>query len=93
MESQNLRATGLVAAAALVLLQAAYAHAEPLTVRAQNAGQGSEAIPLSGAGALTGKERLGRKWSDEQRLDNCNVPIDKRGTRPRPSECVHVPTI
>jgi hypothetical protein len=36
---------------------------------------------------LTGKERLGRKWTDEQRIDNCNVPIDKRGTRPRPSEC------
>jgi hypothetical protein len=36
---------------------------------------------------LTGKERLGRKWSDEQRIDNCNVPIDKRGTKPRPSTC------
>jgi len=34
---------------------------------------------------LTGKERLGRKWKDEQRIDNCNVPIDKRGTRPRPA--------
>ena len=30
-------------------------------------------------GTLTGKERLGRKWMDEQRIDNCNVPIDKRG--------------
>jgi hypothetical protein len=36
---------------------------------------------------LTGKERLGRKWTDEQRIDNCNVPIDKRGTKPRPSTC------
>jgi hypothetical protein len=35
----------------------------------------------------TGKERLGRKWTDEQRIDNCNVPIDKRGTKPRPSTC------
>lgn len=41
--------------------------------------------------SLTGKERLGRKWMDEQRIDNCNVPIDKRGTRPRPSACTHVP--
>ena len=41
---------------------------------------------------LTGKERLGRKWMDEQRIDNCNVPIDMRGTRPRPSLCPHVPT-
>jgi len=40
----------------------------------------------------TGKERLGRKWMDEQRIDNCNVPIDMRGTRPRPSLCPHVPT-
>ncbi len=36
---------------------------------------------------LTGKERLGRKWTDEQRIDNCNVPTDKRGTKPRPSAC------
>ena len=40
---------------------------------------------------LTGKERLGRKWMDEQRIDNCNVPVDKRGSRPRPSVCPHVP--
>jgi hypothetical protein len=36
---------------------------------------------------LTGKERLGPKWTDEQRIDNCNVPLDKRGTRARPSLC------
>jgi hypothetical protein len=29
---------------------------------------------------------------DEQRIDNCNVPIDKRGNKPRPSACPHVPT-
>ena len=38
---------------------------------------------------LTGKERLGPKWTDEQRIDNCNVPIDKRGTRPRVILCPH----
>jgi hypothetical protein len=43
-------------------------------------------------GQRTGKERLGGKWMDEQRLDNCNVPIDKRGSRPRPSTCPHVPS-
>jgi hypothetical protein len=43
-------------------------------------------------GTLTGKERLGKKWMDEQRIDNCNVPPDKRGTRPRPATCPHVPT-
>jgi hypothetical protein len=35
----------------------------------------------------TGKERLGHKWTNEQRIDNCNVPIDKRGARPRPTAC------
>jgi hypothetical protein len=40
---------------------------------------------------LTGKERLGRKWMDEQRIDNCNIPIEKRGTKPRPATCHHVP--
>lgn len=44
------------------------------------------------AATLTGKERLGRKWMDEQRIDNCKVPIDKRGTKPRPSVCPHTPT-
>lgn len=42
--------------------------------------------------SLTGKERTGRKWMDEQRLDNCNVPIDKRGSKPRPSNCLHDPS-
>jgi hypothetical protein len=41
--------------------------------------------------SLTGKERLGRKWMDEQRIDNCKVPTDKRGAKPRSSACPHVP--
>ncbi len=45
----------------------------------------------SASAPKTGKERLGRKWNDEQRIDNCNVPPDKRGTKPRPSVCPHVP--
>jgi hypothetical protein len=49
-------------------------------------------MPLTTPGVLTGKERLGSKWMDEQRIDNCNVPIDKRGNKPRPSACPHVPT-
>jgi len=40
---------------------------------------------------LTGKERLGPKWTDEQRIDNCNVPVDKRGNKPRPSICANAP--
>jgi hypothetical protein len=41
---------------------------------------------------LTGKERLGKKWMDEQRIDSCKVPIEKRGTKPRRSTCPQVPT-
>jgi len=36
--------------------------------------------------ALTLKERLSDKASDEQRIDNCRVPLERHGTRPRP-EC------
>jgi hypothetical protein len=42
--------------------------------------------------SLTGKERLGRKWMDEQRIDNCKVPADKQGSRSRSSACPHIPT-
>jgi hypothetical protein len=35
----------------------------------------------------TGKERLGGKASDEQRVDNCNVPLELRGPKPRPHDC------
>jgi hypothetical protein len=42
--------------------------------------------------SLTGKERLGRKWMDEQRIDNCKVPLDKRGAKPRPDTCASAPS-
>lgn len=44
------------------------------------------AAPGTSIPALTGKERLGPKWTDEQRTDNCNVPIDKRGAKARPRQ-------
>ena len=50
------------------------------------------ATPSSEPAVLTGKERLGRKWMDEQRLDNCKIPINKRGTKPRPGTCPQIPT-
>ncbi len=49
------------------------------------------AMPASGP-SLTGKERMGRKWMDDQPIDNCNVPIDKRGSKPRPGDCLHLPS-
>ena len=36
-----------------------------------------------GTGTL--KERLGDKASDEQRVDNCHVPPERWGTKPRPN--------
>jgi hypothetical protein len=38
-------------------------------------------------GKLTGKERLGPKWNDEQRIDNCKVPPNLRGSKQRPDAC------
>jgi hypothetical protein len=43
-------------------------------------------LPASPAMAqtLTSKERLSDKASDNQRLDNCGVAPERRGTEPRP---------
>ena len=54
--------------------------------RVSHAQQASSPSPDS-PGVLTGKERLGKKWMDEQRMDNCKIPLDKRGTKPRPDSC------
>lgn len=35
----------------------------------------------------TGKERLSDKASDEQRVDNCKVPPERRGPAARPDAC------
>ena len=40
----------------------------------------------------TGKERLGGKASDEQRVDNCKVPQELRGPKPRADDCPDVTT-
>ena len=37
--------------------------------------------------AATGKERLGDKASDNQRVNDCRVPPEKRGPVKRPTEC------
>ena len=49
--------------------------------------QDSPSPSVPPARVLTGKERLGGKWMDEQRVDNCKVPLDKRGTKRRPDTC------
>ena len=47
----------------------------------------SNAKQVEAAPTRTGKERLGGKASDEQRVDNCKVPPDRRGVIPRPDTC------
>ena len=63
----------MIAATALVVASAA---------ASSRAGGDIEAEPVR-----TGKERLGGKASDEQRVDNCKVPPDLRGPKPRPDHC------
>jgi hypothetical protein len=57
--------------------------------RAQTSGVVT-ASPARPTELLTAKERLSEKWTDEQRVDNCKVPIDKRGPKPRPDTCPDV---
>ena len=69
----------LARAAALTLaLQAGLAAA------GEGAGEDSNARQIV---TRTGKERLGGKASDEQRVDKCKVPPDRRGAIPRPDTC------
>jgi hypothetical protein len=70
-------------AAALVLaiaLSAGVAQAQPAAAMGPATSERSSPV-------RTGKERLGNKWSDEQRVDNCKVPPDKRGAKARPDAC------
>jgi hypothetical protein len=44
---------------------------------------------LAQSAVKTGKERLGDKASDEQRVDNCKVPPERWGKTARSSSCAH----
>ena len=39
------------------------------------------------AASKTAKERLTGKAADEQRVNDCKVPPDKRGAKKRPADC------
>ena len=69
---------GSGAAAALLAVQ----------IGAAWAGGGSGAQPATAdahaAATRTVKERLSSKASDEQRVDNCKVPPERRGPKSRP---------
>ena len=49
--------------------------------------QGEAAKDQTTTEVKTLKERLGDKASDQQRVDNCKVPVDRRGSKPRPDTC------
>jgi hypothetical protein len=63
----------------------------PLAARAQQpaiqSGNHDDSYESHDQPTRTAKERLGVKASDEQRVDNCKVPRDRRGPNPRPDEC------
>lgn len=46
-----------------------------------------EAQNAGAAPVRTAKERLSGKAADEQRVDNCKVPLELRGPKPRPDDC------
>jgi hypothetical protein len=49
--------------------------------------QGEIAMAAATTAVATGKERLGDKASDNQRVNDCRVPPEKRGPIRRPTEC------
>lgn len=49
--------------------------------------QGYPADAQKRTGVLTGKEKLAGKATDDQRVNNCKVPAEKRGTKTRPEKC------
>ena len=54
-----------------------------LAVAGEGPREDNDAKALQAGPTRTGKERLGGKASDEQRVDNCKVPLNRRGATPR----------
>jgi hypothetical protein len=77
-----MRRHGVLLAAALILFGAA-ALAQDRSRPPDEARGGS---PATGT-YLTLKERLSDKASDEQRVNNCGVSPERRGSKPRPEGC------
>ena len=75
-----LLARGRAAALALALHIA-------LASAADAADAARETDPAKTAPARTIKERLSSKASDEQRVNDCKVPLAARGSRSRPDDC------
>jgi hypothetical protein len=76
---------GRFAGATFIALLMGLAHAEDAPrAPVQALPQSATAGPVQ-----TLKERLGDKASDEQRVDNCKVPLERRGSKVRPDGCEH----
>lgn len=78
MQPRNRVLGAFVGVAAMIL--AGLAHAEDPSPRDPT----SSRVIVPGK---TGKERLGDKASDEQRVDNCKVPPERRGAKIRSDMC------
>jgi hypothetical protein len=78
------RTSRIIIAATMIALSLAAQHA---AIAGSVAASPALQPPARNPQLLTLKERLGEKWTDEQRVDNCNVPLDKRGPKPRPDAC------
>ena len=77
---------------AVVVSLPAFAQDRPAaTGERASAPSAATASPERSTELLTAKERLSEKWTDEQRVDNCKVPIDKQGPKPRPDTCPNLP--
>jgi hypothetical protein len=70
-----------------ILLRGLIAIALLCDLASAQAQDGEKRAPLAPATEETLKERLSDKASDEQRVDNCKVPLDRRGATPRPEGC------
>jgi hypothetical protein len=76
---------GIVTASILTAFTAApLAADEPASTATPATQPSSEQTP---APVKTGKERLSSKANDEQRVDNCKVPPELRGTTVRSDSC------
>ena len=76
--------TGRILARAMALTLALQAG---LAAAGEGVREDGNAKQIEAAPTRTGKERLGGKASDDQRIDNCKVPPDRRGATPRPDTC------
>lgn len=71
--------------AAMILLPVA----STSSATAQRATPQSPSTAKAAVEPKTLKERLSDKASDEQRVDNCKVPVAERGDKIRPDDCSH----